>query len=141
LRGNNVVRYGPSGSVDQIARALITAANHFERQLDEHVRTVQRYLSPDSISLLLTYSRLRPGYSLHSDDAHKYFEAPESRLRFESASRELRTRDLLWTDIAPTKDGFRHGMHPTELGKLLIAQLLKNLSPADKQDADGALAT
>jgi len=134
LQHNNVICYSPDGAIDAIAGAFVAAAIHFENQLDHYARSVRRRLSPDAIHLLLTYKRHYPAYSLHADNAHAYFSAADSRVRFEFAARELRDRDLLWTDIAPIPNGFRHGMHTTELGKLVTAHIERELCDEPKVD-------
>ncbi len=143
LQHNNVICYSPDGAAADIAGAFVAAALHFEAQLDHYARSVRLHLSPDAIHLLLTYAgfqRHRPGFSLHADDAHKYFVTPESRLRFEFAARELRDRDLLWTDIAPTPNGFRHGMHTTELGRLVTAHIERELVTEPEPSTEGVVA-
>lgn len=145
LQHNNVICYSPDGAIDAIAGAFVAAAFHFENQLDHYARSVRLHLSPDAIHLLLTYAdyqRHRPGFSLHADNAHAYFSAADSRVRFEFAARELRDRDLLWTDIAAIPHGFRHGMHTTELGKLVTAHIERELcdEPNDGLSTEGIAA-
>lgn len=125
LRGNNVISYSPTGSVSEIAQALIAAARHFEEQLDYYAGNVAKRLSPDAMAVLNWYGtiqRKHPGLSLNAGSMGPNFQGPEARYRFEAATRELRDRDLLWThyivEALPNLD--LYGMHATDLGWVII---------------------
>jgi len=133
LRGNMVISYSPSGSVDAIAEAFISAANHFEEQLEYYVGKVAGRLSPDAMKALKWYGIVQQknrANSLHSDDPGSYFAGDDGILRFELATRELRERDLLWTHwiVGAFPGGDAFGMHATELGWVLIGRFWPELS-------------
>jgi hypothetical protein len=103
LRNNNVISYNPSGSVAEIAEALIAGARYFEGQVQHYVRAVTRQLSPEAILALNWYGRLQRenrAWSLHAENLGPHFNGTDGRLRFDTATRELREKDLLWTDYA-----------------------------------------
>lgn len=132
LRNNNVISYNPSGSIVEIAQALISAAKYFEEQVERHILAVTRRLSPEAILALKWYGqrqRLHGAASLHAADLSPYFAGEDGRARFDGATRELRDRDLLWTDYAvgaiPGGDAF--GMHATELGWCIIENMWPDL--------------
>ena len=44
--------------------------------------------------------RTHRALSLHSGNLGPFFDGPDGRSRFDTATRELRDKDLLWTDYA-----------------------------------------
>lgn len=135
LRGNNVLSYSPTGSVSKLAEALLAAARHFEEQLDYYAGSVVKRLSPDAIALLKWYGtiqRQHPGLSLHSGNMGPWLAGEGAHQRFEAATRELRDKDLLWTDYRPdaTPTSDLHGTHATELGWVVIGKLWPSLRRA-----------
>ena len=128
LRNNNVIRYSPKGSVDEIADALVAAARHFEEQVQHHILAVTRRLSPEAILALNWYGQLQRNNvaaSLHAGNLGPFFEGADGRHRFDAATHELRERDLLWTDYAvgAVPGGDAYGMHATELGWAVIGNM------------------
>ena len=139
LRNNHVISYNPDGSVAELAEALIAGARYFEGQAQHHVRAVTRRLSPEAILALNWYGQIQRQHqamSLHAGNPGPHFTGPDGRSRFDTATRELRDRDLLWTDYAvdaiPGGDAF--GMHATELGWLVIENMWSDL----RRPKDGA---
>lgn len=139
LRNNNVISYNPSGSVVEIAQALIAAAKYFEEQVQHHILAVRRRLSPEAILALNWYGQLQRQHgaaSLHAGHLGPHFNGEDGRSRFDGATRELREKDLLWTDYAvgaiPGGDAF--GMHATELGWVVI----ENMWPDLRRSTSGA---
>jgi len=135
LRGNNVISYSPTGSVVKIAEALIAAARHFEEQLDHYAASVVKQLSPEAIALLKWYGTIQlqhPGLSLHSGNMGPWLAGKSALQPFEAAARELREKDLLWTDYRPdaTPTGDLHGTHAPELGWVVIGKLWPSLRRA-----------
>ena len=132
LRNNNVISYNPRGSVSQIASAFISAAIAFEEQVQHHILSVTRQLSPEAIFTLNWYGRLQrenKANSLHAQNIGPYFEGSDGLSRFDAATRELRDKGLLWTDYAvgavPGGDAF--GMHATEFGWAAIENMWHDL--------------
>ena len=118
LRINHVISYNPDGSVAEVAEALIAGARYFEDQVQHHVLAVTRRLSPEAILALNWYGQIQRQHramSLHAGNPGPHFTEPDGRSRFDMATRELRDKDLLWTDYAvgavPGGDAF--GMHAT----------------------------
>jgi len=132
LRNNNVISYNPDGSVAQIASAFISAAIGFEEQVQHHILSVSRQLSPEAILALNWYGRIQrdnKANSLHAQNIGPYFDEPNGLSRFDAATRELRDKGLLWTDYAvgavPGGDAF--GMHATEFGWAVIENMWGDL--------------
>lgn len=139
LRNNHVISYKPDGSVADVAEALIAGALYFENQVQHYVSAVTRRLSPEAIVALNWYGQIQrqhPAMSLHAGNPGSHFDGPDGRSRFDMATRELRDKDLLWTDYAvgavPSGDAF--GMHATELGWLVIENMWIDL----RRPKDGA---
>jgi hypothetical protein len=132
LRNNNVISYSPGGAVTEIASAFIAAAVAFEEQVRHHITAVTRQLSPEAILALNWYGKIQRASrasSLHAGNPGPFFKGPDGRTRFDAATRELRDKNLLWTDYAvdavPGGDAF--GMHATEFGWVLIENMWKEL--------------
>src|SRR5262245_6038214 len=128
LRNNNVISYSPSGSVTTIADALIAAAKHFEQQVQHYIRSVTQRLSPEAILALNWYGQLQlrnRSASLHAGYLGPFFEGADGRSRFDSATHELREKNLVWTDYAvgAIPGGDAYGMHATELGWAVIENM------------------
>jgi hypothetical protein len=101
LRNNRVISYKPSGSVPEIASALLDAAKHFEEQVDHYITGVQQRIGPDSLALLNWYGNIQHQhvhFSLHPGNPGPNIKGANAAWRFESAARELREKKLLWTD-------------------------------------------
>jgi hypothetical protein len=133
LRNNRVLSYSPGGEVASVASALIAAAKYFEAHVDQQVGSVGKRLSPEAIMALNWYGQLQrahgPVPSLHAEGRGPYFDGPDGRTRFDNAVRELRDRDLVWTDykVGAIPGGDAYGMHATELGWLVIESLWVDL--------------
>lgn len=132
VRNNNVIRYSPTGSVDEIATALIASARYFEEQVQHHIEAVTKRLSPDAIVTLNWYGQLQRqhgGMSLHAGNTGPRFTGTDGRWRFDAATRELRDKDLLWTDYraGAIPGGDMYGMHATELGWAVIENMWPEL--------------
>jgi hypothetical protein len=132
LRNNNVISYNPKGSVSEVADALVAAASHFEEQVQHYLIEVTRRLSPEAIAALKWYGTIQKEnkyYSLHSGNRGPLFSKEDGLQRFDLATGELRSKDLLWTEYAvgaiPGGDAF--GMHATELGWALIERMWPEL--------------
>jgi len=132
LRNNNVISYNPDGKVSEIASAFIAAAEAFEEQVRHHITAVTRQLSPEAILALNWYGQLQkldPAHSLHEQNRGPFFQGADGRGRFDTATRELRDKNLLWTDYAvgavPGGDAF--GMHATEFGWAMIENMWVDL--------------
>jgi len=138
VRNNHVICYNPTGALTEIADAFVGAARHFEEQVEHHIGAVKRRLSPDAIVTLNSYGqmhRLHPGLSLHAGNRGPRFQDADGVARFDAATRELRDRDLLWTDYAvgAIPGGDAYGMHATELGWAVIENMwpeLRRVPPA-----------
>jgi hypothetical protein len=133
LRNNRVLSYSPGGEVTSLASALVAAALYFEAHVDHQVTSVARRLSPEAIMALNWYGCIQrdhgPAASLHAGAIGPYFEGSDRRTRFESAVRELRDKELAWTDYKPgaIPGGDAYGVHATELGWLVIEHLWVDL--------------
>jgi hypothetical protein len=132
LRNNRVLTYSPTGAVEALASALVAAALSFEEHVAVQVSGVARRLSPEAILALNWYGRLQREHgaaSLHAGNTGPYFSAPDGRARFDAAVRELRDRDLVWTDykVGAVPGGDAYGTHATELGWLVIERMWPDL--------------
>jgi hypothetical protein len=132
LRNNRVLSYSPGGNVGPLASALIEAAKYFEAHVDQQVGSIAKRLSPEAIMALNWYGRLQQQHgaaSLHAGNLGPYFDDADGRTRFDNAVRELRDKDLLWTDykVGAIQGGDAYGMHATELGWLVIENLWTDL--------------
>jgi hypothetical protein len=137
LRNNRVLSYSSDGAVGELASAMVTAARYFESQCGQIVSGVTKRLSPEAIMALQQYGLLQQrgvAFSLHSLNAGVNFEGTDGRVRLDAALRELRDKDLVWTDYrvetSPGVDAF--GTHATELGWLVIESLWSNLRRPSK---------
>jgi len=133
LRNNHVLRYNHEGATSSIADAFVAAANHFEEQVHHHMSEITRRLSPDAIVTLKYYGVIQKQnrfYSLHAGNRGSRFEAADGLARFDAATRELREKDLLWTDysVGALDGNDAYGMHATELGWALIASRWPDLA-------------
>lgn len=133
LRNNRVLSYSPGGKVASLASALIAAAKYFEAHVEQQVTTVTKRLSPEAILALNWYGRIQRDHgsaaSLHVGARGPYFQDPDGRARFDGALRELRDRDLVWTDykVGAIPGGDAYGIHATELGWLVIENMWADL--------------
>lgn len=132
LRNNNVISYNPGDSVAKIASAFISAAIAFEEQVQHHILSVTRQLSPEAILALNWYGQLqreKPAGSLHAQNIGPYFKEPNGLNCFDAATRELRDKGLLWTDYAvgTVPGGDAYGMHATEFGWAVIENMWSDL--------------
>lgn len=132
LRNNNVISYNPRKSVEEIASAFITAAQAFEEQVQQHIVSVRRQLSPEAILVLKWYGRIQrkdPANSLHAQNRGPDFQDPDGHTRFDAATRELRDKGLLWTDyqVGAISNSDAYGMHATEFGWAVIEQMWVDL--------------
>lgn len=134
LRNNNVISYNPSNSVSNIATAFIDAAKAFEEQVQQHILSITRQLSPEAILVLKRYGQIQkenPGNSLHAHENVRgaSFPGQEGINRFEAATRELLNKGLLRTDYAvESQPGFdSYGMHATEFGWAAIENMWVDL--------------
>jgi hypothetical protein len=139
LRSNRVLSYSPGGEVASVASALIAAARFFESHLDQLVSSVAKRLSPEAILALNWYGRLQQEHgaaALHAGNVGPYFSGNDGRTRFDTALRELREKDLVWTDykVGAVPGGDAYGMHATELGWLVIETMWSDL----RRDSGGA---
>lgn len=132
LKANNVVRYDPKGPASPIADAICSAAHHFEEQVKRFLVDVRKRLSPESLAALQWYGTIQQKnvhYSLHAGSRGPNFPEPDGVRRFDAATAELRSKDLLWTDYvvgaSPIGDAF--GMHATEFGWAIIESVWPNL--------------
>lgn len=101
LRNNNVLCYSPDAGVERIAQELIAGARFFEEQINHYILRVKERLSPEALIALKFYAerqRHHAAAALHAQEPGPQFEGPIGILRFDSATRELRERDLLYTD-------------------------------------------
>lgn len=132
LRNNRVLTYSPGGEVEVLASALVSAALYFEEHVDLQVGSVAKRLSPEAILALNWYGRLQRDHgaaSLHAGNIGPYFSDSDGRARFDAAVRELRDRDLAWTDykVGAISGGDAYGAHATELGWLVIERMWPDL--------------
>jgi hypothetical protein len=132
LQHNRVLPYSPTGNVNALASAMIKAALSFEAHLGGHVTTVTKRLSSDALAALNWYGiiqRHHPAMSLHPGNRGPQFEGEDGLLRFDAAVRELREKDLAWTDYKPkaTSAGDAYGTHATEFGWLVIKAIWPEL--------------
>jgi hypothetical protein len=133
LRNNRVLSYSPGGELATLASAMIAAANYFESQLSQIVTSVAKRLSPEAIMALHWYGSIQHEHgaaaSLHAGYRGVNFDGPDGRVRFETALRELRDRDLVWTEykVKAASGGDAYGTHATELGWLVIENLWTEL--------------
>lgn len=138
LRNNRVLSYSPGGELASLASALIAAAKYFEAHVDQQVSSVAKRLSPEAIMALNWYGRIQRDHgaaaSLHAGQLGPYFADPDGRTRFDAAVRELRDRDLVWTDykVGAIPGGDAYGTHATELGWLVIENLWVDLQRKSK---------
>ena len=136
LRNNNVIRYRRTGSVEEIAGAFISAARAFESRARDHIVAATSRVSPDAIACLKWYAQRRKidrHASLHDQDLKPQFPGNTGLIRFNTATQELRERDLLWTDYSVAvppmgRDAF--GMHATEFGWAVIEYMWPDLRTA-----------
>jgi len=132
LRNNNVINYNTADHIDKIASAFIAAAQAFEEHSQYQIQTITRRLSPESILALNWYGQIQrsnQGASLHAGNLGPFFEGPDGRIRFETATQELRNKDLLWTEysVGAIPEGDEYGMHATELGWAVIENMWADL--------------
>lgn len=135
LRNNNILRYNHPGSVEQIADALIAGANAFESDCQLYIKSVSESLSADATLCLNAYGRLcrdSPGQlvSLHRGHSKQIYRSHDTaEFRYESATRELLDRRLLWTDykVGAVPGGDAYGMHATDLGWAFIEHMWRDL--------------
>lgn len=133
LRNNNVMTYNHPGSVEQIADALIIAAEAFEADCRLYIESVSRSLSPDATLCLNAYGRLyrdNSFQSLHRGHAKWIFQSHDlAEFRYDYATRELLDRRLIWTDykVAAVPGGDAYGMHATALGWAFIEHMWRDL--------------
>jgi len=125
--------YNHPGSVEQIADALIHAAEAFESDCKFYIESVSRSLSPDATLCLNAYGRLYRGnsaQSLHRGHAKCIFQSHDlAEFRYDYATRELLDRRLIWTDykVGGVPGGDAYGMRATELGWAFIEHLWQDL--------------
>lgn len=133
LKSNNVVKYRKNGPVSAIADAIRSAAQHFEAQVKRFLVDARTRLSPESHAALLWYATIQQQnlhYSLHADSRGPNFVGPDGPRRFDTATAELRSRDLLWTDYAAGAapgGGDAFGMHATDFGWAIIESIWPHL--------------
>lgn len=137
IRNNNVISYNNDDSVDAIAKALIAASLSFESDRDKYVSGITRTLSPDAIACLKHYATLQnseAAASLHSGIAETCFTNGHAFERFESGTSQLLRSRLLWTDwkVKAVPNGDAFGMHATDLGWAVIAELWSELARKSK---------
>jgi len=138
LRNNNVISYNRKGSVSEIADALVAAGLHFEDQVKHYLTEVSKRLSPEAIAALKWYGTIQQKdrhNSLHANSRGPHFSNQDGVQRFDLAARELRDKDLLWTDYAvgAVQGGDAYGMHATDLGWAVIERNWPEL----KRDENG----
>lgn len=132
LRNNRVLSYSPGGEVAALASAMIVAASYFESQVGQIVSSVAKRLSPEAIMALHWYGTVQREHgaaSLHAGNPGPNFVGTDGRVRFDTALRELRDKDLVWTDykVKAVSGGDAYGTHATELGWLVIENLWTEL--------------
>ncbi len=131
-----MTRYRPKGPVSAIADAIYSASQHYEQQVKRFLVDVRHRQSPESIAALLHFATVQQQnvhYSLHSGNRGVNFVGHDGARRFDAATAELRTKDLLWTDYAvgATPHGDAFGMHATAFGWLIIESLWPHLPRPD----------
>jgi hypothetical protein len=142
IRNNNVIFYQNEKSVEQIATALIAAANAFEVDAERFIRTITHSLSPLAILCLKWYAnannRGKPFQSLHDGHAKEIFakKAPGDELMmFQLATTELIQKRLMFTSYTtyPEKNRDEYGMVATNLGAVVINHLWPVQQPTQHQ--------
>jgi hypothetical protein len=138
--------------VDNIAKALISAADAFERDCSPYIKEVSQTLSSDAIACMNWYGQFwkaNPGArpSLHRGVITAAYrkkptfilfpDAPfeVAALLFTEATRELISKRLFYTEYQPkaTPEGDAFGMHATDLGWAVIAHLWPELARPSKR--------
>ena len=140
IRNVNVISYNKDGSVDEIANALIGAADSFELDRKRYVSSITRTLAPDAILCLRRYGEEQqkdPVRSLWAGNAERIFGSERAHDRFDRAMIQLLDRRLIETEwkvkALEGKDAF--GMHATLLGWAVISTMWEDLKrPARLED-------
>jgi hypothetical protein len=133
IRNNNVISYNPPKAVEHIAKAFVSAANHFEQEANRIVTQITRSLTPDAIIVLNYYGRIQQHdrrNSLHYQVAGRAFPGdPRGADRFDAATRELIGTKLLYTEykVNAVEGGDVFGMHATNLGWIVITRMWAEL--------------
>jgi hypothetical protein len=156
LQGNRAIGYDLDGNVEDLATAMIAAANAFEKDRRLYVEAVTESLTPDAIFWLKWYSaahKLAPetrpalhrgvalealknaaplnGQKMEPADRENWIQ--EMLLGYGHATRELIQKRLFRTEYQPESLVFSgdrfdaHGIHATELGWVVIEQLWPKL--------------
>ncbi len=137
IRNNTVLSYNAGDSVGTIADAFIAAATAFEDDKNKYISSITQTLSPDAIACLKHYGtiqQLDPAKSLHAGVACNVFSDGRSNERFDAGTRDLLHARLIRTEwkvnAIEGKDAF--GMHATDLGWAVIAQVWNELKRPEK---------
>lgn len=135
LRNNTVLSYNSEDAITRIAKAMITAAESFETDINKYIELIKNTLTPDAVITLKKYGVLQkekgPAQSLHLQVADLIFGKDKcAQERFEAATRDLLSKRLILTEYQPnpvaTGDAF--GMHATKLGWVFIENLWPELA-------------
>ncbi|MBW7894876.1 MAG: hypothetical protein H3C27_07140 [Opitutaceae bacterium] len=135
LKVTNINRYKEDNLVENVAKALVSAAITFEQEADRYIRLISSQLTPDAIALLNIYGRLWKDWQKGSHQPSLYvektagyveeFTGDSGRISFHQALRELLARRLFWNHYEPnTGIGVdSYGLHATKLGWRVIEHL------------------
>ncbi len=108
IKDNNVIFYRDDASVETIAKAMIAAAEHFERDIELYVKSISTTLTTEATYLLHWFAteceKIYSHQSLHIGIASKIWprHGNNAVILFHSAMKELLTRGLAYTDY-PTE--------------------------------------
>ncbi|MFB3918954.1 MAG: hypothetical protein ACE14U_02675 [Candidatus Velamenicoccus archaeovorus] len=153
IRNNRVISYNPNGNIDEIKKALLSAAGNLEEDRKKYVTQVSRGLTIDAIRTIHFYAQMyqnpqaqagQPGLFGKWDEKRQlqgnipeFFKGDygeDAILMFQLTMQELLKKRLIWTDYSSRLEGAveHHGWaaHLTRLGWLLV----KNLWPYYKSD-------
>lgn len=135
VRVTHVIGYTLANLVDQVAKALVGAAVHFEQEARAYITQVSASLTSDAIIVLNIYGQLWKGWREGSPKPSifqrtagcqtDHFAGAIGRTVFEPAARELIAHRLLWTDFQSNavRGGDLFGHHATDLGWLVIEHI------------------
>lgn len=153
IRNNRVITYNPDGNVDEIKKALLSAAGTLEEDRKKYVTQVSQSLTIDAIRTLNFYPKMyqdpkvkdiQPGFFGKLDEKGQlignipdFFKADygeDALLMFQLTMQELLEKKLAWTHYSGRLEaGVEHhawAAHLTRLGWMLV----KNLWPHYKTD-------
>jgi hypothetical protein len=151
IRDNNVIQYGPDGSLEKITTALVFAARAFELERREYMTSLRHELSADAVLLMNWIGACRSGFygrvqAVHEDNPPLHLQRlvtdgqhDQAAVRFQLAVRELLVRRLIWNFYSPQSPQPGQetwSYRATRLGWMFIEQTWNGLRRPPKEELE-----